>query len=140
MFAIIGTRLTPSERLSNRGMSSFTRRIRPFVFAEFAAATRAEASGDAAAAFAHLERAHVLGQRSTLLHVQAHFFMLLWAVRQRSRGEFFGQVVRVIGAATKTIFGLVPSGNTGGSNVSPFRKLPVPPELARLIEQAVTRS
>lgn len=41
---------------------SFGRRIRPFVDHELAAAEAARRSGDDAAGFRFLERAHVLGQ------------------------------------------------------------------------------
>lgn len=114
-------------------MPSFTRRIRPHVQAELDAATRASRSGHAADAFAHLERAHVLGQASTVLHVRAHWHMFAWGWRQRAVRECAGQVLRLVGAATKTVFGLVPAGNTGGSNVSPFRPLPVAPDLAAVL-------
>ena len=50
--------------------------------------------------------------------------------------EFFGQVIRLTGAATKTFIGLVPTGNTGGANVSAIRPMPIDPELARIIERA----
>jgi hypothetical protein len=59
-------------------MSSFGRRIRPFVQAELAAAHEAAALGDFLSSFAHLERAHVLGQASTIEHVRVHWHMLLW--------------------------------------------------------------
>jgi hypothetical protein len=48
----------------------------------------------------------------------------------------FGQVYRLAGAATKTFIGLVPSGNTGGTNVSPFKPMPIDPELAKIIERS----
>lgn len=117
-------------------MARFAERIRPHVDAEIAAARRAHANGGADAAFAHLERAHVLGQSSTWQHVRVHWLMFLWGLRERRGGEAAGQVVRVIGAATKTPIGLVPTGNTGGANVSPFRRMPVAPELQRLIDAA----
>jgi hypothetical protein len=117
-------------------MSDFARNIRPFVAAEFSAAEAAEQSGDSARAFAHLERAHILGQPSTREHVRVHWRMLLWGWRQRSFRECFGQVYRLMGAATKTFIGLVPMGNTGGANVSPVKPMPVPPELAEIIERA----
>ena len=116
-------------------MSRFSRRIRPFVSAEIAAAAECAANGDAAAGFSHLERAHVLGQASTREHVRAHWHMLLWAVRQRSRREAAGQIFRIIGAASKTALRLVPEGNTGGANVSPFRRMPIPDELAGIIAE-----
>jgi hypothetical protein len=117
-------------------VTSFARNIRPHIELEFAAAATSEAAGDAAGAFAHLERAHILGQPSTIEHVRVHWRMFLWGWRQRSPHECFGQIYRLIGAATKTFIGFVPSGNTGGANVSPVRPMPVPPELARIIENA----
>lgn len=62
--------------------------------------------------------------------------MLVWSTRKRSLREFLGQLLRVVGAATKTPFGLVPTGNTGGSQISPFKPLPIPPDLAQLIASA----
>ncbi len=117
-------------------MSTFARNIRPFVAAELRAASAAEALGQAGVAFAHLERAHVLGQAATVEHVRVHWRMLLWGARQRRARECLGQVLRLAGAATKTAFGLVPHGNTGGANVNPLRRMPVPPDLAALIAKA----
>lgn len=117
-------------------MSSFGRRIRPFVQAELAAAREAEARGDFSSSFSHLERAHVLGQASTTEHVRVHWGMLLWGLSQRNARECLGQLFRIVGAATTTAVGLVPHGNTGGANVSPFRRMPIPPELAALIAEA----
>jgi hypothetical protein len=121
-------------------VSTFARNIRPHVQAELGLAAEAEGRGQAAEAFAHLERAHVLGQASTVQHVRVHWRMFVWGWRQRSVRECLGQVPRIVGAATKTAFGLVPSGNTGGSNVSPFKPLPVSPELAALIRSAQGRT
>lgn len=116
--------------------SSFTRRIAPCVTSELAGADRARLSGSAGQEFVHLERAHVLGQESTYWHVKVHVLMLRWAIRNRSVGEMLGQAFRIVGAATKTAFGLVPQGNTGGADVSPFRKMPIAPELAASIQKA----
>jgi len=112
-------------------MGKFAENIRPFVDAELAAADR-----DPVAGFSHLERAHVLGQASTREHVRVHWRMLCWAWRRHDAREFFGQVIRITGAATKTFIGMVPEGNTGGSNVSPVRPMPVSPELAEIIARA----
>jgi hypothetical protein len=115
-------------------MSRFGNRIRPRVSDEIGQALEAERRGDAGSAFVHLQRAHVLGQASTREHVRAHWHMLRWSIRHRRRGEFLGQLLRIAGAAGKTAFGLVPAGNTGGSDISPFRRLPVPADLATIIE------
>jgi hypothetical protein len=112
---------------------SFAARIRPAVDRELAQARRA---GDRALAFRHLERAHVLGQASTREHVRVHWRMLRWALRERDTREAVGQVMRIVGAVTKTALGWVPVGNTGGANVSPFRPMPISPDLAAEIRQA----
>jgi Protein of unknown function (DUF3703) len=114
---------------------SFTQRIRPHVRHELQAATAAEQAGREADAFHHLERAHVLGQASTVEHVRAHVHMLLWALRHRRARETRGQLMRIIGAATKTVF-WIPVGNTGGADISPFKRLPIEPDLARVIHRA----
>ena len=116
--------------------STFRRLIRPHVARELLAAAEAEARSQATVAFAHLERAHVLGQDSTALHVLVHWRMLPWGWRQGRAAECAGQILRIVGAASKTAFGLVPSGNTGGSDVSPFRTMPLPPDLQAVLERA----
>lgn len=117
-------------------MSRFSRNIQPHVDAELHAAVQSETAGDASTAFAHLERAHILGQSSTFQHVRVHWHMFLWGLRQRNLRESLGQVLRMLGAATNTAAGLVPEGNTGGSNISPFKRLPLPADLATLIDKA----
>ena len=130
--------ITRIERkiLKGKFMSKFGSAIRPHVLAELRLAHDAETRGESAVAFSHLERAHVLGQTSTVHHVCVHFRMLQWALRERRASECLGQLFRIAGAATKTAVGLVPYGNTGGSNVSPFSSMPVEPELEKLIQQA----
>ena len=119
-------------------MSQFGRRIRPYVEREILAAYQADAQGKPDVAFSHLERAHILGQTSTIEHVRVHLHMFLWSIRQRNVRECLGQLLRIVGAAVSTSVGLVPRGNTGGTNVNPFKSMPIPPELAALIEKART--
>ena len=114
----------------------FTQNVRPHVEAELALARKKQNQNNQQSAFTHLENAHVLGQASTRLHVKVHVQMLLWAVKTGSLREFLGQLFRIAGAATKTIFGLVPYGNTGGTNVSPFKVMPIKPNLARILKKA----
>jgi hypothetical protein len=64
--------------------------------------------------------------------------MLRFALRHHDAREVAGQVLRIVGAALGTPFGLVPSGNTGGSNVSAFAPLPIPQDLRAKIEEART--
>jgi len=114
----------------------FQKNIANYVIAELSDAQKARNSGNIQIEFKHLENAHVLGQESTYWHVKVHFLMLLWAFRNHQLKEIFGQIFRVIGAITKTAIGLVPQGNTGGSNVSPFKVLPIKPEHQKIINNA----
>jgi hypothetical protein len=111
----------------------FISRIKPFIEQELLDAKMCRKNNDARREFYHLERAHVLGQESTYWHVKVHVLMLMWGIRNRAPKEIIGQAMRIIGAATKTAVGMVPKGNTGGANVSPFKKMPVPEELELLI-------
>lgn len=122
-------------------MKNYGRNIRPHVDRELQAAADAGFRGEPAAAFAHLERAHVLGQASTVEHVRVHWQMLRWGWRHKNLRECRGQLMRIAGAATKTAIGWVPHGNTGGSGVSPFRRMAVQPELeAIMLEARATRA
>lgn len=115
---------------------TFGHRIRAYVELELNAARTAELAGDPLTAFAHLERAHILGQRSTVQHMRVHFRMLRWGLRRSNPREVAGQIVRLAGAGLKTWLGLIPEGNTGGANVSAFKPMPIPADLADLIEAA----
>ena len=119
-------------------LGAFSKNIAPYVLKEIELAEKARAAQDIDLEFKHYENAHVIGQESTFWHVKAHVLMLRWALRNSRIGEFSGQVVRIVGAATKTMFGLVPKGNTGGANVSPFKVMPIHPEHQAVINRAKT--
>jgi hypothetical protein len=99
---------------------------------ELASAKLAEADGRSRDAFGHLERAHILSQRSTCLHVQSHVLMWAWAWRQRDPRELLGQTTRILAAALFSRI-WVPEGNTGGADVSAFKPMPVPADLRELL-------
>lgn len=103
----------------NRGTYDFYRR----------SAQAHERAGRIDAAWACLEAAHILGQRETQRHVRAHVAMLMLAWRTRDRRELLGQIPRLLAAIIATWL-WVPTGNTGRSNLSPFRRLPLPADLA----------
>ena len=90
--------------------------------------------GDYALAFHHLERAHILSQRLTIRHVQVHWLMLRHGIAAGNPREIFGQVVRIAAAALFSRIG-VPTGNTGGANVSAVRPMPIPDDLRHLLER-----
>jgi hypothetical protein len=90
-------------------------------------------SGDLNEAFRRFERAHILGQRSTRLHVRAHVGMLRVARRRGDKRELVGQLKRIAAAALFSRI-WVPTGNTGGANVSALRKMPIPDDLKRILD------
>ena len=112
--------------------------MHPALQAAYAAEMRsvelAFARDDLGSAFAHLERAHVLGQWHVGPHVLAHLGMLRIGWRRRDLREIVGQLLRIPGGAIGSAMGRVPRGNTGGSRVSAFRKMPIPPDLRDLLE------
>lgn len=112
--------------------------IGQYVQSELDAAAALEASP--AESFGRLERAHVLSQTSTREHVRVHWHMLIWGLQQRNAKEIAGQILRIVGAATKTALGLVPTGNTGGANVSPLKPMPVPGDLAEILAATTGRT
>jgi hypothetical protein len=101
---------------------------------EWQLARAARHAGDLERAFGHLERAHILGQRSTRLHVRSHVGMLGIAWQRSDVREIVGQVTRIVAA---TLFSRlwVPVGNTGGANVSAFKPMPIPSDLAALMDE-----
>ena len=103
---------------------------------EIRLAGASERNGDLGLAFSHLERAHVLGQSITGSHTRVHWLMFRLALKMRSPREIWGQIVRIVGAATKTPFGIYPTGNTGGSNVWFFKPMPVPEDLRTLLQDS----
>jgi hypothetical protein len=117
-------------------VTTFAIRIKPSVDTELAAAQAAEACGHFYTSFLHLERAHVLGQRATLEHVRVHWRMFQFALRNSLRGEAIGQLWRLGAASLFTAFGLVPNGNTGGTDVNGFRRMPIPRDLQQTIDAA----
>lgn len=97
---------------------------------EFAAYRAAASARDAPAAWAALERAHVLSQPMLLLHLRVHLMMLGLALRMRDGREVAGQLLRLALAPLGHATGRTPLGNTGRSNVSAFAPMPVPADLA----------
>jgi hypothetical protein len=114
-------------------LNNFTKNITPYVQEQLSEADRSDRLGNVADSFVYLENTHVLGQESTYWHVKVHYLMLRWAIKQRDINEAIGQIIRIIGAALLTAIKGVPTGNTGGSNVSPVKVMPIKPEHAVII-------
>lgn len=118
------------KRMTNK---NFTNRIRKYVDAEIEKSSKFLKDNDLESAFYHLERAHVLGQAITLEHTRVHWLMLKIGLKRRDVREIFGQLFRIVGASTKTPFGIYPKGNTGGAKVSPFKTMPISDDLKEIL-------
>jgi Protein of unknown function (DUF3703) len=116
-------------------MNTFRERIRSYIEHELEQAKILEAAGQLEQAFSHLERAHVLGQQDTHWHVTVHQTMLAFATRHKDAKEMAGQLLRIAGAVTKTPLGIVPTGNTGGANVSPIKPMPIAADLQAILDK-----
>lgn len=102
--------------------------------AEMAQAKNLIAHGELAAAFPHLERAHVIGQAYVRPHVVTHWHMFRVEVRRRRPVAAFGQAVRMFLGGLGSAVGVIPVGNTGGSDISMFRRMPIAPDIQRIID------
>ncbi|GAC04455.1 MAG: DUF3703 domain-containing protein [Alteromonadaceae bacterium] len=104
---------------------TYNKAVKPHIDSKLTDYLDAMSNSNEIQAFAALEDAHVIGQHSTYYHCLIHYKMLRHGLLNKDWRAVFGQVIRIIGAATKTAIGLVPKGNTGGTNISPFKRLPV---------------
>ncbi|HEX8288314.1 MAG TPA: DUF3703 domain-containing protein [Pyrinomonadaceae bacterium] len=116
--------------------NTFAKRIKKHVDIEIEQASNSLKANDIEGAFHHLERAHILGQAVTIEHTRVHWLMLKLGWKKRDWREISGQLFRVVGASTKTPFGIYPKGNTGGANISPFKPLSIPNDLQEIISEA----
>ncbi|MBD9485325.1 DUF3703 domain-containing protein [Pseudomonas sp. PDM14] len=98
----------------------------------FSDARQALAQRQWPAAYASLERAHILSQRLPLLHLHSHWLMLQVGWRCRDWREVLGQAPRMLAALLFSRL-WVPLGNTGRARVSAFRPMPISAELQRLL-------
>lgn len=96
-----------------------------------------ERAGRLDAAWANLEAAHVLSQRSTRLHLGSHLAMLRLAWRTRDAHETRGQLLRLVAACLLT-WAWMPIGNSGRSNVSALTAEPVPRDIMEQMHDPVT--
>ena len=96
--------------------------------------TEFSAAGDLDRAFRHLERAHVIGQAFVRPHAQTHWLMFTLEIRRRRLAAAFGQVLRIVLGIAGSAVGVVPVGNTGGTDISMFKRLPIAPELQKIID------
>lgn len=95
----------------------------------------ARAVGDIDAAWHALERGHIVSQPVLSLHLKSHSLMLGFALNQRDCFEAFGQFIRLLLAPLGALTGKIPWGNSGRARVSAFRPMPIPEDLAPLLQK-----
>jgi hypothetical protein len=78
------------------------------------------AAGELESPFQQLARAHALGQTFVGAHARTHWLMLTLEVRRRRVTAAFEQVIRLALDIIGSPVGVVPIGNTGGSDISIF--------------------
>jgi hypothetical protein len=99
--------------------------------AEISLALKALQNREHSQCFYHLERAHILGQRSTIRHTYAHWLMLRAGFGQRDFKEMLGQLPRMLASLVFSRI-WVPLGNTGRSRVPAMKPMPIPDDLRHL--------
>lgn len=93
------------------------------------------AEQDYSTAWYHLERSHILGQSYPFEHTYSHWLMLKFGFRQKDLKEIFGQIIRLLIGGWKSFIDHVPTGNTGGSDVPPLKKMKLPDDLEKILKQ-----
>ena len=96
---------------------------------------RARDGGQWAAAWSHLERAHILAQPDFWLHLVSHVDMLRFALARRDGREVVGQLLRIALVPLGSLTGRLPTGNIGRARVSAFAPMPVPDDLQSYLQQ-----
>lgn len=90
---------------------------------------------DLSKAWHHLERSHILGQSYPYEHTYSHWLMLKFGFRQKNTKEVLGQLLRLAVGGWKSFIDHIPTGNTGGSNVPPLKKMDLPHDLSIILNQ-----
>lgn len=101
---------------------------------EIALAKELIAEGELEASVPHLERAHIIGQAFVVPHATSHWLMLTVEYRRRRVMAVVGQTARILLGMLGSAVGLVPIGNTGGTDISMFKRLPIESELQNIID------
>ena len=108
--------------------------VRNAYLSEMKVAKTAYHDGRYKAAFSHLERAHILGQRYFTAHWITHWWMLKTGFRQKDGREVIGQILRLIAVTPGYLSGWVPKGNPGGASISALKPVPYPEDLGDLLK------
>ena len=109
--------------------------VRTAYFLELREYRTARAIGEVAAAWRHLERAHILAQPRLWLHMGSQTTMFAFAFSRRDIREMSGQLLRVALVPIGALTGRLLVGNTGRARISAFAPMPVPEDLQPYVMQ-----
>ncbi len=84
-------------------------------------------------AWSYLERAHIIGQPWFVQHSYVHWMMLRFGIKIKNTKEILGQLPRLLIGGVKSFVGKIPTGNTGGANVPPLRKMEIPEDIKSMM-------
>lgn len=110
--------------------------LRPYFELEIKAYTTNIRKGNLQTAWQHLERAHIIGQAFPYEHSYAHWKMLQFGIKIKSAKEIVGQIPRLLVGGVKSFVGKVPTGNTGGANVSALKPMPIANDILDIFKKA----
>ena len=116
--------------------TSLPKTLSPYFQAELEEYAMAYKAGDLTKAWAHLERAHIIGQRYPFAHTFVHWKMLQFGFRIKSGKEVIGQIPRLLVGGVKSFVGKVPVGNPGGANVPPMKPFPIEKDIQDIFIKA----
>lgn len=91
------------------------------------------AKGNPPQARRQLEHAQILGHPWFVQHSHVHSLMLKFGIEIKSRKAIPGQIPWHLLGGLKSFVGKIFTGNTGGANVPPYRKLAMPQDLKNLL-------
>ncbi len=109
--------------------------LKPFFLEELGLANDYFINKNFIASWHHLERAHILGQPYPFQHTLVHWKMLLFGIKIKDIKEIVGQIPRLLVGGIKSFVGEIPIGNTGGANVPPLKRMAIPVELKKIIDE-----
>ncbi|HYN35045.1 MAG TPA: DUF3703 domain-containing protein [Ilumatobacteraceae bacterium] len=78
----------------------------------------------------------MLSQPWAWWHIRVHSAMFAAGVRERDAREVWGQLVRLVVAGPGSLTRRYPIGNTGRARVPATQPMPIPHELAELLDNA----
>ncbi|NMM49958.1 DUF3703 domain-containing protein [Flammeovirgaceae bacterium KN852] len=105
------------------------KKLIPYFEKEITLYTALKAENKLQEAWTHLENAHVIGQAYPWQHTYAHWKMLEFGFYIKDTKEIIGQLPRLFVGGVKSFVRIIPTGNTGGANISPLKKLPIKKEI-----------